>query len=45
MTTAPPRDLTLHRFGWSAVGAALIGLGGWITLRNLGLPNNDGWFF
>jgi len=45
MTTAPPRDLALRRLGWSVIGAALIGLAGWITLRNLRLPNNDGWFF
>jgi hypothetical protein len=45
MTTALPRDLTLRILGWSVVGAALIGLAGWITLRNLRLPNNDGWFF
>jgi hypothetical protein len=45
MTTAPPRDLALRRFGWSVIGAALIGLAGWITLRNLRLPTNDGWFF
>src|SRR3954447_22854062 len=45
MTTVPPRDPALRRFGWSIVGAALIGFAGWITLRNLRLPNNDGWFF
>ena len=45
MTTTPPRDLGLRRLGHWVVGAALIGSAGWITLRNLRLPDNDGWFF
>ncbi|MFL5450234.1 MAG: hypothetical protein ACJ8AX_16905 [Gemmatimonadales bacterium] len=45
MTTAPPHHLALRRVGWSVVGAALIGSAGWITLRNLRLPTDDGWFF
>ncbi|HEX6407144.1 MAG TPA: hypothetical protein VFZ90_08150 [Gemmatimonadales bacterium] len=45
MTAARPRDLALPRWGWSLVGTALMGFAGWIALRNLRLPNNDGWFF
>ena len=45
MTTAAPWDPALRRLGRSVLGAALIGIAGWITLRNLRLPNNDGWFF
>jgi len=29
----------------AGLGAALLGLAGWIALRNLSLPSNDGWMF
>ena len=45
MTGAPPSDSAMRRFGSLALGAALIGLAGWIAQRNLRLPANDGWMF
>ena len=45
MTGAPMRPVAFHRFGWSVCGAALIGVAGWIALRNVRLPSNDGWLF
>jgi hypothetical protein len=31
--------------GSAGLGAALVGLAGWIALRNLSFPGNDGWIF
>ena len=45
MTSAPPSDLLARRLGAAGLGAALLGLAGWIALRNLSLPGNDGWIF
>ena len=45
MTSAPPSDFVAHRLGSAGLGAALVGLAGWIALRNLSLPRNDGWIF
>lgn len=45
MTSAPPSDFVARRWGSAGLGTALIGLAGWIALRNLGLPSNDGWIF
>ncbi len=45
MTSAPPSDFVARRLGSAGLGAALMGLAGWIALRNLSLPGNDGWVF
>lgn len=45
MTSEPPPDFAVRRFGSAGLGAAFMGLAGWIALRNLTLPNNDGWIF
>ena len=45
MTSAPPSDFIARRLGSAGLGAALLGLTGWIALRNLSLPGNDGWIF
>jgi hypothetical protein len=33
------------RFGSAVLGAALMGLAGWLAIRNLSLPGDEGWFF
>ena len=45
MTTGPPSDFLVRRVGSAGLGVVLIGLAGWIALRNLRLPGNDGWIF
>lgn len=45
MTSAPPTDWLARRLGSAAVGTALLGVAGWLTLRNLSLPTRDGWVF
>jgi hypothetical protein len=45
MASAPPSDLVARRLGSAGVGVALMGVAGWIALRNLSLPGNDGWIF
>jgi hypothetical protein len=45
MTSAPPSDFVARRLGFAGLGAAFLGLAGWIALRNLTLPSNDGWIF
>jgi hypothetical protein len=45
MTSARPPDFVPRRLGSAGLGAALMGLAGWLTLRNLSLPSNDGWIF
>jgi hypothetical protein len=45
MTSASPADFSRRRVVWAGVGAALLGLAGWIALRNLSLPSSDGWIF
>jgi hypothetical protein len=35
----------VRRGASAGLGAALLGLAGWIALRNLSLPSNDGWIF
>jgi hypothetical protein len=45
MTSAPPFDFVARRLGSAGLGAAFMGLAGWIALRNLTLSDNDGWIF
>ena len=45
MTSTPPSDFAARRWGSAGLGAAFMGLAGWIALRNLTLPGNDGWIF
>lgn len=45
MTTTPPTDSAVRRVSSAAFGGALLGLAGWIALRNLSLPSTDGWIF
>ena len=35
----------MRRVAFAGLGTALLALAGWITLRNLSLPSNDGWIF
>ena len=45
MTSAPRSEFIARRLGSAGLGAALMGLAGWIAVRNLSLPGNDGWVF
>jgi hypothetical protein len=45
MSIAPPADFVMRRVAFAGLGTALLALAGWITLRNLSLPSNDGWIF
>jgi|SoiMethySBSTD1v2_1073268.scaffolds.fasta_scaffold66462_3 hypothetical protein len=45
MTSAPSSAFVARRLGFAGLGAAFLGLAGWIALRNLTLPSNDGWIF
>jgi hypothetical protein len=45
MTRVPLSDFGARRLGSAGLGAALMGLAGWLALRNLSLPSNDGWIF
>ena len=42
---APPEPSIAGRLGNGVVAAALTSLAAWITVRNLGLPAQDGWIF
>jgi hypothetical protein len=42
---APPTDGLARRLGSAAAGTALLGIAGWVTLRNLSLPTHDGLVF
>jgi len=42
---APPADFVTRRMAFAGLGTALLALAGWIAVRNLGLPSNDGWIF
>ena len=45
MSIAPPAGFVMRRVAFAGLGTALLALAGWITLRNLSLPSNDGWIF
>ena len=45
MSIPPPADFIMRRVAFAGVGTALLALAGWITLRNLSLPSDDGWIF
>jgi len=45
MTCAPPTDGPARRLGSAIAGTALLGVAGWVTLRNLSLPTHDGLVF
>ena len=40
-----PADFVVTRASSAALGTALIALAGWVALRNLSRPSNDGWIF
>jgi hypothetical protein len=42
---ARPADFGMRRMAFAGLGTALLALAGWIALRNLSLPSNDGWIF
>ena len=45
MALAPLIPTTASRFSSAVVGATLIGLAGWLAIRNLGFPIDRGWVF
>jgi hypothetical protein len=45
MSGVPPSDFVVRRVGSGGLGTALMGLAGWLALRNLSMPGNDGWIF
>jgi len=45
MSIAPPADFVMRRMAFAGLGTALLALAGWIAIRNLSLPSNDGWIF
>ncbi|HET9040969.1 MAG TPA: hypothetical protein VFN40_12395 [Gemmatimonadales bacterium] len=45
MNDGPPESSLAGRLGRACLGGALIGIAGWLTLRNLGLTALSGWIF
>lgn len=45
MISPSPSHFVARRLGSAGLGAALMGLAGYIALRNLSFPDNDGWIF